>query len=189
MKKKIELKKFIECPACKTGHIVHSGDHYYCTTDNRLCNFMIRSDQFGAKITKTLMQNLIKNRFIEPMYIGLNVYKNSDPVNGFIVISKHNRVEFIYPNYFPLVKCPKCKKDDVIMKYNGKNESLYYGCKDWKNCGFTLPYIFRNKPFKIKDIKLLCSFETISKTYKSKNDKAYTVNVYLDNDLKIKANL
>ena len=181
---KNELKEFIECPNCETGQIIHAGDHYYCTTDNRICDFMIRSDQYGAKITKGRMVTLIKNRFLEPMYIGLQVFPNQAPVNGFIIITDENKVGFAYPNKLPVCVCPKCRKNQVIMKYSDKNDSYFYGCLD-RNCGFTLPYAYRNKALRFSDIEKLCGGQKLTKEYKSKAGKNYTINVFLDDKLRV----
>lgn len=182
-----ELKKFIECPSCETGHIVHAGDHYYCTTDKRLCGFILRSDQYGMKITKGMMRYIISNGFNEPMGLELKVFNDKPPVNGFIIIKEDGKVGFAFPNKNPVCLCPKCKTKNIIMKYSDKKESYYYSCEDWRECKLYLPFNFRNKPFYFKEIKKLCSGKMITKEFKSKQDKAYTANVFINDEWRLDA--
>ncbi len=187
---KNELKKFIQCPKCNKGYVTHVGDHYYCSSSNDVCNFMIPSNLYDAKITKSLMVSLINKGFLEPMFIGLKVFKNKPEVNGFITLSKEANLEFKFPNNFPISKCPKCKKENVYQKYSENKESIYYGCKNYKSCGFYLPFMYRNKPLWIKDIIKLCEFKRISKQYLSKEEKKYTLDIFLNpHDFKIKTSM
>lgn len=183
-----KLKEFIECPSCKTGKIVHVGSNYFC--NSKTCNFMIPRIIYGSTITKSKMISLVRNKFIEPMLIGLDVFKGNKTVNGFITLSNYNKVEFSYPKYLPVSRCPKCINNQIIMRYSSFNDSLFYACTDYKLCKFTIPYIFREKPFTFKNIKRICEFDKITKEYTSKNNKKYTVNVFLDRkDLKIKTEM
>lgn len=177
-----EFKKFEVCPCCKKGHIIHTNDHYYCNQPNEICNFYIPSVFLDEiKITKTKMVSLIRNGFLEPMYV--NVYFREKMSNGWVVL-KDNKVSFIYGNYFSIVQCPKCSKNDVIMRYSEKKDFLFYTCKDY-DCNFFIPQTFRNKPIKVKDVIKLCAFEKVAKQFVSKNDKKYTLNLFLDNEFKL----
>ena len=182
-----ELKKLIECPSCESGYIVHVGDHYYCTTDKRLCGWMLKSNQYGLKITKGIMRYIVSNGFNEPMGINMKVFNNKPPVDGFIVTKDDGKIGFSYSTQNPVCACPKCQSKNIVMRFSHNKESYFYACEDWKSCKLTLPFIFRNKAFYFKDIQKLCEGRIITKEFKSKADKKYTANVFLNEEWKFEA--
>jgi len=183
----VELKELIGCPKCKKGSVIHAGGAYFC--NNKSCDFIILGNMFGKKITKTNVLSLVRNKYIEPILRDLEVYPGQDTVNGFITLSKYNKVEFTYPNKLPIVRCPKCRQHEMLMRYSEKNNSMFYACEDYKKCKFTIPYIFREKSLSFRNIKRLCRFEKITKTFTSKTKKSYTVEVFLNKkDFKLSTN-
>lgn len=185
-----KLSELAKCPACEKGMIIHVADHYYCDQGKDNCGFMVRSDQYGVKMTKTMLKTLIANRFLEPLIPGLRVFPGKDPVNGFIVLTEENKVGFLYPNKFPVAKCPKCKEKNIIMKFSEQYNSLFYGCEDYKNCKLTFPFLFRKqKPLYRKDIEKLITGSELQKELVSKKNQKYTVSLYLDDDMNIATSL
>lgn len=184
-----ELTPLAKCPACESGIIVHVADHYFCNQDKAVCDFMVRSDHYGVKMTKSMLKSLISNRFLEPLIPKLNVFPGKDPVNGFIVITEENKVGFLYPNKFPIAECPKCKKNNLLMRHSEANNSLFYACEDYKSCKATLPFEFRGKPLYKKDIEKLVKGKPLIKELVSKANKKYTVSIFLDDNMKLSTSL
>lgn len=176
-----ELRTFETCPKCKNGNMIHV-DHYFCNQDG--CNFWIPKQAFGIKITKAMMGTLVKQYVIQPMYTGVQLPKDDGfiTVNAFLILDpKDFQVKLRFPNQLPIANCPKCKQEYVIMKYSERNDSLYYGCRDYKGCKFTLPYNYANRHFNFKDIKKLCGLQSVSKELQAKKTlKKYTVSLFLN---------
>ncbi len=131
-----------------------------------------------------MMMTLVKHFIIQPMYIGAQIPKEDTftSVNAFLILDpKDFDIKLRFPNKLPIANCPKCKKQYVIMKYSQRNDSLFYGCMDYKECKFTLPYTYANRYFNFKDVKKLCSLNIVSKELQAKKTfKKYTVNLFLN---------
>lgn len=176
-----DLKHLVKCPKCKDGHIIHVGGKYICT-DNHICDFVVEGNVYGYNIKKTALINLVKHGYIEPMFKKLYVYSKTETVMGFIILNTENEVDFKYGSEYPICKCPKCGEHNIHMKYSQKYDSFFYGCKDYNDCKFTLPHIYRDKPFTLKNIVKLCSMKPLTRTYKSKKGQLYTVEVFIDKE-------
>lgn len=178
-----ELKNIVNCPSCKVGAINHKKGMFICNNDD--CNYYLPGQFFGVKLSKTKIISLVKKGFVEPMEKRI-VIKDKEPFPAFLTLNKELKIQFKLDKDFPVTRCPKCKKDHVIMRYSSNKNSFYYSCKN-SECDFYLPYIYREKPFSIDNIKKLCALKKISKTYLDKVRREYTVWVFLGKeDYKIK---
>lgn len=138
--------KMPSCPKCSQGKIVKGKTAFGCDRFNNGCDFVLKFDQFGKKLTDKQLLTLIdkgKTPVIKGFIID-NVKKD-----GVLLLSDTWKISF-QENENPPLSCPKCKEGTMLK---GK---AAYGCSQYQSgCKTLVPFEVFGKKLSTKQIEAL----------------------------------
>lgn len=165
----------LKCPLCGTENVVKTKSGWGCTGYKNGCEFYIKNEILGVKITEALLRELIVNRKTK-LIKGFKT-KEGRQFDAHLVLDDNQKVEFAFPER-EILTCPICGKPVY------KSDKGWYcsGRKD-DTCSFFIARVICGKTITDTAVKLLVTNgrTAVIKGFTSKTGKKFDAVLKIDN--------